>query len=326
MADRDKDGVEDNVDIDGGNGTNKPSNTPNKDAQDQALVEWILSGIQQTAQATTATDTSQTSTQTSVTRLTYNTAKALLQETLKGMGTNYKLTEEVIKQFMVDFKAAQDKQIEKIIQTARTQTKPNTSPESQKKVLETVARQEYPSFFKPADFASEFLWKKIDFKDDSMLGNKAMGILQKVRGLVDSFWLMGVDENAIRLAAKQIAMGKMTEEEYTVQLQQLAKKEYSAFADRFDKDPTLTTQDIAAPVINLLAKTWQVDSATIKKDNGILMSYMNFAGPDGKGKQPSMYDILLKAKADPKYELTEEANNNARDAATGLARAFGFGV
>ena len=306
-----------------------PSQTPNTDAQNDAILATIvpfLDKLLSTSSGSSATDTSQTSTQTSVTRLTYNTAKALLQETLKGMGTNYRLTEEIIKQFMVDFKEAQDKQIEKVVQTARTQIKPGATAEAQKKVIESVARQEYPSFFKPTDFASEFLWKKIDFKDDTMLGNKAMGILEKVRGLVDSFWLMGVDESAIRLAAKQIAMGKMTEEEYTIQLQQLAKKEYSAFADRFDKDPTLTTADIAAPVINLLAKTWAVDPKTIKKDNGILMSYMNFAGPDGKGKQPSMYDILLKAKADPKYELTEEANNNARDAATGLARAFGFGV
>lgn len=306
-----------------------PSQTPNTDAQNDAILATIvpfLDKLLSTSSGSSATDTSQTSTQTSVTRLTYNTAKALLQETLKGMGTNYRLTEEVIKQFMVDFKEAQDKQIEKVVQTARTQIKPGATAEAQKKVIESVARQEYPSFFKPTDFASEFLWKKIDFKDETVLGNKAMGVLASVRGLVDSFWLMGVDDNAMRLAAKQIAMGKMTLEEYNVQLQQLAKKEYSAFADRFDKDPTLTTADIAAPVINLLAKTWAVDPKTIKKDNGILMSYMNFAGPDGKGKQPSMYDILLKAKADPKYELTEEANNNARDAATGLARAFGFGV
>ena len=130
----------------------------------------------------------------------------------------------------------------------------------------------------------------------------------------------------MRTAAKQIAMGKMTIQEYNVQLQQLAKKEYPAFADRFDKDPTLTTRDIATPVINLLAKTWQKDATEIKMDNPIVMAYMNYAGADGKGKQPSMYDILLKAKADPQYDLTEEANVNARDAAVGLARAFGFGV
>lgn len=303
------------------------TSTPNLDAQKQQIADQIFSmfgNIQ--ANNSGSSDTSTTSTQTSVTRLTYNTAKALLLETLKSTGINYKITANDIKNFMAEFKTAQDAQIEKVVQTARSQIKPGASADAQKKVIESVARQEFPSFFKPADFTSEWLWKKVDFKNEASLGNKALGTLASVRGLVDSFKVVGVDDNAMRNAAKQIAMGKMTLEEYTVQLQQIAKKEYSSFAERFDKDPTLTTMDIAAPVINLLAKTWQKDPKDIKWDNSILMSYMNYAGIDGKGKQPSMYDILLKAKADPQYDLTEEANTNARDAAVGLASAFGFGV
>jgi hypothetical protein len=76
----------------------------------------------------------------------------------------------------------------------------------------------------------------------------------------------------------------------------------------------------------MLAKTWQKDPKEIEMDNPFVMSYLNYAGPDGKGKQPSYYDLLLKAKNDPQYELTEKANEDARDAAVGLARAFGFGV
>ena len=307
--------------------TKKTTSTPNQDAQDAAVLNTIVPFLQSLLSTSGgASDTTTTSSQTSVTKLTYNTAKALLLEQLKATGINYKITADDIKQFMTEFETAQNKQIEKVVQTARTQIKPGATADAQKKVIESVARQEFPSFFKPADFTSEWLWKKVDFKNEAALGNKALGTLTSVRGLVDAFHLLSVDDNAMRTAAKQIAMGKMTLEEYNVQLQQLAKKEYPAFADRFDKDPTLTTADIAAPVINLLAKTWQKDPKDVKFDNPLVMSYMNFAGPDGKGKQPSMYDILLKAKADPQYELTEEANTNARDAATGLARAFGFGV
>jgi len=301
--------------------------TPNQDAQDAAILNSIVPFLQSLLVTNNGGgDTSTTSTQTSVTKLTYNTAKALLLETLKSTGINYKITADDIKQFMSEFETAQNKQIEKIVQIARTQIKPGASADAQKKVIESVARQEFPSFFKPADFTSEWLWKKVDFKNEANLGNKALGVLTSVRGLVDAFHLLSVDDNAMRTAAKQIAMGKMTLEEYNVQLQQIAKKEYPAFADRFDKDPTLTTRDIATPVINLLAKTWQKDPKDIKWDNPILMSYMNFAGPDGKGKQPSMYDILLKAKTDPQFDLTEEANTNARDAAVGLASAWGFGA
>lgn len=308
--------------------TTAGKNTPNQDAQNQAILATIvpfLNSLIGTGDGG-AKDTTTTSINTSVTKLTYNTAKALLLQTLKETGLNYKITAEDIKQFMTEFEKAQNSQIQKIVQTARTQIKPGATADAQKKVIESVARQEFPSFFKPTEFASDYIWKKVDFKNAAMLGNKATGVLASVRGLIDAFNLMGIDDNAARNAAKQIAMGKMTLEEYNVQLQQLAKKEYPSFADRFDKDPTLTTKDIAAPVINLLAKTWGVPADTIKMSNPLVMSYMQFAGPDGKGKQPSYYDILLKAKQDPQYELTEEANNNARDMATGLARAFGFGV
>jgi hypothetical protein len=270
--------------------------------------------------------TAESSVQTSVTRLTYNTAKAMLEQAMKEADFVGKLSSDDIKSFMNAFKAEQDKQIEKVIISARSKMTPGATEEATKKVIESVARQEFPSFFKPLDFAKNFVWSKIDFKDQSKLGAKALDAFAKVRGLVDKFQLFGVTENEMRIAAKQVAMGEKTIEDYNVELQQIASKEYPQFADRFAKDPTLTTYDIALPVINMLAKTWQMDPKTVKMDNPYVMSYLNYAGPDGKGQQPSYYDLLLKAKNDPKYDLTEQANTDARDAAVGLARAFGFGV
>ena len=270
--------------------------------------------------------TAESSTQTSVTRLTYNTAKAMLEQAMKEADFVGKLSSDDIKSFMDAFKAEQDKQIEKVIISARSKMTPGATEEATKKVIESVARQEFPSFFKPLDFAKNFVWSKIDFKDQSKLGAKSLDAFAKVRGLVEKFQLFGVTENEMRIAAKQVAMGEKTIEDYNVELQQIASKEYPQFADRFAKDPTLTTYDIALPVISMLAKTWQMDPKTIKMDNPYVMSYLNYAGPDGKGQQPSYYDLLLKAKNDPKYDLTEQANTDARDAAVGLSRALGFGV
>jgi hypothetical protein len=270
--------------------------------------------------------TAESSTQTSVTRLTYNSAKAMLEQAMKEADFVGKLSSDDIKSFMNQFKAEQDKQIEKIIVSARSKMTPGATEEATRKVIESVARQEFPSFFKPLDFAKNFVWSKIDFKDQSKLGAKALDAFAKVRGLVDKFQLFGISENEMRIAAKQVAMGEKSIEDYNVELQQIASKEYPQFADRFAKDPTLTTYDIALPVISMLAKTWQMDPKTIKMDNPYVMSYLNYAGPDGKGQQPSYYDLLLKAKNDPKYDLTEQANTDARDAAVGLSRALGFVV
>jgi hypothetical protein len=271
-------------------------------------------------------DTATTSSKTNVTKLTFNSAKAMLEDAMREIGFVGKLSKADIEEFMKRFEKNQNEQIEKIVESSRTKVVPGATEEALKQVFESTARQEFPSFFKPLDFAKDFIFTKIDFKDEANLGAKNLDALAQVRGLVDQFQLLGVSDADIRVAAKQIAMGKKDIKQYTVELQQIAKKEYPQFADRFNLDPTLTTYDIATPVINLLAKTWQKAPQDIKMDNPYVMSYLNYAGPDGKGKQPSYYDLLLKAKNDPQYELTEEANENARDAAVGLLRAMGAGL
>ena len=335
MVDKDKDGIEDSKDIDGGNGTNKPV-TLNTDAQEAERLRKIeeefkkqygyYPGESPSGTPGGPTDTKQSSSKTNVTRLTFNSAKAMLQDAMEEVGFVGQLSKADIEDFMKRFEKNQNEQIEKIIESSRTKVVPGATEEATKQVMESTARQEFPSFFKPLEFAKDFIFTKIDFRNEAALGAKNLDALAQVRGLVDQFQLLGVSDADVRLAAKQIAMGKKDIKQYTVELQQIAKKEYPQFADRFNMDPTLTTYDIATPVINMLAKTWQKAPKDIKMDNPYVMSYLNYAGPDGKGKQPSYYDLLLKAKNDPQYELTEEANENARDAAVGLARAFGFGV
>jgi hypothetical protein len=305
--------------------------TPTLTAQQAAAVAEYLKGFPSLQSYTGGdsggpTDTKESRSTTSVTRLTFNSAKAMLEDAMREIGFVGKLSKADIEDFMKRFEKNQNEQIEKIITSSRTKVVPGATDEAMKSVVESTARQEFPSFFKPLEFAKDFIFTKIDFKNEAALGAKQLDILAQVRGLVDQFQLLGVSDADVRLAAKQIARGKKTLDEYTVELQQIAKKEYPQFADRFNLDPTLTTYDIATPVINMLAKTWQKSPKEIKMDNPYVMSYLNFAGADGKGKQPSYYDLLLKAKNDPQYELTEEANENARDAAVGLARAFGFGV
>jgi len=328
MVDKDRDGIPDNVDSDGGTGTDVA--TPNAKSQEDARVQELLASFPGLSGLMSGsggpTDTGQTSSKTNVTRLTFNSAKAMLQDAMAEVGFVGQLSKADIEDFMKRFEKNQNQQIEKIVESSRTKIVPGATEDAQKKVFETTARQEFPSFFKPLEFAKDFIFTKIDFKDEAKLGAKNLDALAQVRGLVNQFQLLGVSDADMRVAAKQIAMGKKDIKQYTVELQQIAKKEYPQFADRFAMDPELTTYDIATPVINMLAKTWQKDPKEIQMDNPFVMSYLNYAGPDGKGKQPSYYDMLLKAKNDPQYELTEKANEDARDAAVGLARAFGFGV
>jgi hypothetical protein len=303
----------------------KPSETPNQDAQTADAVAKYISGIfanndsGNTARVGTSTDTK-------VTRLTYQTAKGLLEKVMAEANFMGKLSTDDIKNFLALFTQAQDAQIEKVVTTSSSKTTKGATADAASQVAESTKKEEFPSFFDPAEFARDFIWQKINFKDEKNLGAKSLAALGEVRNAVKAFQLMGVTDNDIRAAAKQIAMGKKTIDAYKIELQQIAKKEYPQFADRFATDPELTTYDIASPVIKMLAKTWEMEEKDISFDDPIVSSYMNYAGPDGKGQPPSRYDLLLKAKSDRKYQATQEANENARDAAVGLARAFGFGV
>lgn len=305
--------------------TPKPSDTPNQDAQVRAETEKFIAGLL----ANNAPENkarSGTSVDTSVIRLNFQSAKGLLEKVMAEADFMGKLSSEDVKNFMQLFEAAQNKQIQKVITTTSSKTTQGATEDAATQVAESTQKQEFPTFFDPAEFARDFIWQKVNFKDEKALGAKSLIALAEARKLVQSFELIGVTDADIRKAAKDIARGKKTLDAYRVELQQVAKKEYPQFADRFTNDPELTTYDIASPVIKLLAKTWEMEDKDISIDNPIVSSYLNYAGPDGKGQPPSRADILRKAKQDRKYEETTEANENARDAAVGLARAFGFGV
>lgn len=306
---------------------NAAKDNPNQAAQNEALLNSIAPFLANLAgSADGPTSTASKDTTSSVTKLTYATAKALMETAAREADFMGKFTKDDITKFMAEFEKKQNEQIERVVTSTSQKIVPGATPEATRQVMEETARQEFPSFFKPTEFAKDFIWSRINFKDEATLGAKSLDAIAKVRGLLDKFQLLGVSEAEAQLEAKNIAMGKKTIEDYTVELQREAKKEYPQFSDRFDRDPTLTTYDIASPIIKMLAKTWDMDVKDIRMDDPLVLKYIRGAGPDGKGQQPSYYELMVEAKKNPKYELTQQANEDARDAATGLARALGFGV
>ncbi|NBV71576.1 MAG: hypothetical protein EBR60_05920 [Burkholderiaceae bacterium] len=232
-----------------------------------------------------------------------------------------------VAQFIKEFDNEQALQVAKVVtSTASKLTPGGVTPGAVDKAATSTVKTEYPSFFKPAEFASDWVWKKINFKDEKSLGTKSLTALSQVRGIIDQFQLLGVSDAEAKIAAKQVAMGKKTIADYTTELQKIAIKEYPQFADRFKLDPTLTTYDIASPVINMVAKTLEIDPKAVKMDHPVVLAYTRSAGADGKGVAPSYYDLLLKTKQLPDYQKTKQANDEARDSAESLGNALGYGI
>lgn len=267
-----------------------------------------------------------TSVSTAKTKLTTESARALMEAAAASAEYTGKFSSADIAQFMKEFDAEQARQIEKVVTTTASKVTPGATAGAVDKAAESTAKTEYPSFFNPSQFAQDWIWSKIDFKNEATLGAKSVTALSQVRAIIDKFQVLGVSDAEAKIAAKQIAMGKKTIDAYTTELQQVAIKEYPQFADRFKLDPTLTTYDIASPIINMVAKTLEVDPKTIKMNHPIVLAYTRAAGADGKGAAPSYYDLLLKTKQLPEYQQTQQANNEARDGATSLAQSLGFGL
>ena len=277
-------------------------------------------------EATNSGPKSGTGVSTVKTKLTTESARALMEAAAEANGYTGKFSTADITQFMKEFDAEQARQVEKVLTSTASNTVPGATPEAVTKTADSLVKTEFPSYFQPAKFASDWVWNKISFADDKSLAPKNLAILAETRALVNKFQLMGVSDAETKAAAKLIAMGKKTLAQYTVELQKKAAVEYPQFADRFKDDATLTIYDIASPIINMVAQTLEVDPGTIKMDHPVVLSYTRSAGADGKGVAPSYYDLLLKTKQLPDYQKTQQANNEARDSASSLVKALGYGL
>lgn len=300
--------------------------TPQYNASELALIE-ALKGITADNTATDGPRSSgTTSTSTTITKLTTASARAMMNAAKEAAGYTGGFTNDEVQAFIKEFNAAQAKQVERIVTIANSKTTPGATAEAKKKILETTAREEYPSFFKPVEFVSDYIWNKVNFGQEASLSGKNLGVLSQVRGVVKDFQILGYSDAEALAAAKDIARGKYTVADFTTKIQRLAIQEYPQFAERFKTDPTLTVKKIAQPIINMLAETWEVDADTIDMKNPIVASWLHPGGADGKQPPISYNEAYQRALNDPKNELTKRANESARDAAVGLASAFGFGV
>jgi hypothetical protein len=287
----------------------------------QSIIAGAMSVNNSTNNPKSGTDVS-----TKKTKLTTESARALMEASAEAAGYTGKFSTADVTQFMKEFDAEQALQVQKVITSTASKLTPGATEGAVDKTAQSTATTEYPSFFNPTQFASDWVWNKISFADEKTISAKNLAVLSQVRGLIDKFQLMGVSDEEAKTAARLIAKGDKTLADYTVELQGKAASEYPQFADRFKSNPTLTTYDIASPIINMVAETLELDPKTVKMTHPIVLAYTRSAGADGKGVAPSYYDLLLKTKQLPEYQKTQQANNEARDGATSLAKSLGFGL
>lgn len=293
----------------------------------QAEADLANNAIQQII-ASMGSDTNQpkqtTGSSRSVTRLNKVSARALLEQTAKDIQYNVKFNDVDLDDFLKKFKAEQDRQIENVVKS--TTVKPGTSTDEIKRQVENTLTTEYPSYFKPEIFASDYIWAKVNFKDEKTLGGKSLTALNNVRSILAGFGPLDFSDAEVYNAAKQIAKGEITNDDFRSTIAQKAALNYPQYAERLKQNPGSTIRDLASPYISLMSKELELDPNTIELDNIELDRALRPDGTAGKLPSMSLADFRIKLRNTPQWENTTAANESARTAATAIGRAFGYGV
>ena len=283
----------------------------------EALLIKVLAGINANAGSANSTTTYK-----DAIKLTDVAAKQLLDTIMADIQFTGKLSKQDLTDFVNKYNEAANKQLETVVQTVRSQTKPGDTEEDIKNIIKTTSE----SFFQPKDFAKDYLWSKVNFADEKTLGAKALNALTNARQIAKSFNLSTVSDIEIQEAAKRIATGKITAEDYKTELAAKSAAEYPQLMDRLKNTPGATVRSLYNPILKAVADAWEVDVESLDLNDPFIDSLIRPDGVIGKAPSATVGEATQKALLHPKANNTEKQINNAKASATSLARALGFGI
>lgn len=258
-------------------------------------------------------------------KLTPTAAKQLLQSIAEDIQFTGKFSKEDIAAFAAAYNKKANEQLDTVVREAKETIKSGKTGDVNE-TIKNIITTKYPSFFDPKSFTRDFIWSKVNFKDEAALGAKALNALTEARNVARGFNLSTVSEVEIQEAAKQIASGKITASDYKTQLAAKAAVEYPQYAERLKTTPNSTIRDLVNPVLRAVADAWEVDVDTLNLNDPFIDKLIRPDGVIGKVPPASVGEATRAAYKHPNRDKTRAEINNAIDAANELGRALGFGV
>lgn len=255
-------------------------------------------------------------------KLTEAGAKQLLDSIMADIQFTGKLSKADLAEFVSKYNAAANAQLETVIQAVRNKTTPTSTAEDIKTIIKTTS----PSFFDSKQYTKDYLWSKVNFADEKTLGAKALDSLTTARQIAKAFNLSTVSDIEIQDAARRIATGKITSEDYKTELAAKAAAEYPQLADRFKSTPGATVRSLYNPILKAVADAWETDVESLDLNDPFIDSLLRPDGVIGKVPAVTIGEATQKALMHPKANNTQKQISNAKASATSLARALGFGI
>lgn len=244
------------------------------------------------------------------------TSDAVLQKAAKDLGFTQGSFAQFGEQDLADF-------FEKIKEAAKAGAKAAQTivrPDGTTEVIQT------PGAFDANAFAQSYLWAKVNIGDTKTLPSSVIDKISGLKTLVKANGLGYFADKEIANYALQLAKGETSLEKLQAQFNAKAAELYPLFGERLKANPTLTVMDLAQPYISRMVKYWEVDPSTIDLDNPDLDKFLRPDGTAGKVPMGTVADFETYLKFHPNSEKASWKIQGARNLATGLAGAMGFGV
>lgn len=258
-------------------------------------------------------------------KLTSTSAKQLLESIASDIQFTGTFSKEDIAAFIASYNKKANEQLDTVVRDARETIKSGGTANISE-TIKNIITTKYPSFFDPKTFTRDYIWSKVNFKDEKTLGAKALDALTEVRSIAQAFNLSSVSEVEIQNAAKQVASGKITASDYKTQLAAKASIEYPQYAERLKTTPDATIKDLVNPVLRAIADAWEVDINSLKLSDPFIDKLIRPDGTKGKIQPATPGEATQAALNHPNREKTRAAINQAIDSATSLGSALGFGI
>ena len=183
-----------------------------------------------------------------------------------------------------------------------------------------------PSLFDAASFTESFLWAKVNLGDTTKLPSSAINSIAGVKSLLRAYNITNLSQKEINQLGVDLVSGAQSLNTIKVRYQQQAMKDYPALADRFAANPNLTVRDIFEPILNTVAKLWEVDPESLDLNDPNIEKLARPDGVVGKAQPASIAEAYNFAINHPNFDKTLQGQGMARDSARGAARAMGFGL
>jgi hypothetical protein len=243
------------------------------------------------------------------------TSDAILRSVAKEMGFEEGSFAQFGEQDLADF-------FDKLQEAAKAGgTKKETiiKPDGSTEIIST------PGTFDAKNFAQNYLWAKVNIGDVKTIPTSVIDKVGSIKNILKANGLELSDKEVTNYAL-QLTKGDITLDKLQAQFNAKAAEMYPLFADRLKANPNLTVMDLAQPYINRMVKFWEVDPTTIDLSNPDLDKFLRPDGTAGKVPMSSVADFETYLKFHPNSEKASWKIQGARDLATGLASAMGFGV